>query len=166
MCYKWWLGPQVRESSLTLRVPDTLHTMNRMQLHVSMGTKCFLGRNSHCWGLIPFLSQLLWIRRTGHLIGRGPVTFLVTPRPHGLSPALSLVLPWLCLKASVISELSHAPPYALPPAQRHGPEGTARHPRADWDYKHAGQAKTISPMAQEWGRPPRALGVRKIWPWI
>lgn len=152
MCSKWWLGP-----------PSHRLLLNPQSASRFLGTQCFWGRSSTWLGFPKFLC----IRRTGHWIVRGLVTFLVCPPPHQLVSFPLCGLIYLCAKVSMISQLPCPPAHPLPPAQSWS-----------WGYCPAlscwlglqtcGTMKEspISPTAEEWGRLSRATGVRKIWPWI
>lgn len=75
------------------------------------GNKMLCGCKFTLLCLIPLLPGLFWIRRTGHLIIRNLVTFLVTPPPTGLSA--SLCVPYFSLCEGV-HDLSALPPHPQP----------------------------------------------------
>lgn len=120
-----------------------------------LGTQCFWVRSSTWLGFPKFLC----IRRTGHWIIRGLVTFLVCPPPHQLVSFPLCGLIFLCAKVSVISQLLCPTAHPLPPAQSWS-----------WGYCPAlscwlglqtcgtMKERPISRTAEEWGRLSRAPG--------
>lgn len=163
MAYKWWLGPQVRKSNLTLRVPDVYC---RVWIECS---PCFYGSNplgveTHNAGVYSFTLKASlgknWtvnFKRSSCLPGHST----------DLSAFLSLVLIFLCMK--VLWSLNIPTPPSLCPLT---PCIVALLSVLPITLMLAGVTNTLgkqsplSPVAEEQGRPSSTLGVRTTWPGI